>query len=172
MVDYTANLAGGSSPNSHRLELTATVVGQDIAANTSTIAWELRLRHTSGTPGSWNTTPAPWTVDIGDQHSSGSSAYDFRSNLFGVVVLGSGASTVAHNPDGTLTITVAGSFTSSHIGSSTASGPLELPRIPRGPRVKVGAVWRHTVAYVNVGGSWRIAIPYTNVAGTWRTGGA
>ncbi|MFN3948007.1 DUF859 family phage minor structural protein [Microbacterium sp.] len=174
MVDYSADLTGGSSPNGHRLELTANVVegGQDIAANTSRIAWTLRLRHTSGTPGSWNSQAFPWSVNIGGQSSGGSAAYDFRLNLFGTITLGSGESTVAHNPDGTLSITVSGTFTTNHIGSATASGPLDLPRIPRGPRTKVGAVWRHTIAYTNVGGEWRIAIPYTNVGGAWRAGGA
>lgn len=47
----------------------------------------------------------------------------------------------------------------------------DFPRIPRGPRVKDGGVWKNTILYVKDAGVWKIAIPYVKDAGTWKIGG-
>lgn len=41
-----------------------------------------------------------------------------------------------------------------------------------GPNVKVGGVWRKSIAYVKVGGQWRMALCYVKVGNEWRLAGA
>lgn len=82
---------------------------------------------------------------------------------------------IPHNADGTKTVTfnirVGNTPTQTFGSGGTVKVTITLTRIPRGPRVRSGGVWRNTIAYVRSGGVWRIALPYVRTGGTWKLGG-
>lgn len=102
-------------------------------------------------------------------------APDFSGGSFGLA--SSGTIVITHKNDGTAQITGSAYWTASggdgwfNSGFSGSGGPWSLPRLPRGPRVKVAGVWKNTILYVKVAGVWKIAIPYVKVAGVWKIGG-
>ncbi len=154
----------------YQVDMDAALVSQDIAANTSQVYARLIVRKLSGT-GFWTLDDQPWSVDFGGHLASGVFTYDFRD--YTELILWQDTITHTHNADGTRTVAYSGTaaMDTPPGGSATAPGSLILPRIPRGPRVKVGAVWRHTVAYVNDGGTWKIALPHVKESGTWKVAG-
>lgn len=127
----TYDVALTASPSSYTLRLQVDQVSQNIEANTSTVSWSLRIIKNTGT-GRWSYFTKSWSVNIGGQGASGTIPnYDFRN--YTELVLGSGTFVIAHNADGTQTISNSGTFTDTNvnIGSGTASGSLALTTIPR-----------------------------------------
>lgn len=124
----------GLSAAGYFLRLTVTEISVDVPNNRSTVSWSVAVHKGSGT-GKYSGYVSYWSVNIGGIGASGSRAsYDFRPVGAGVgIVWGSGSTTLDHNPDGTLTIGVSGSFSESValIGNGTASGSLALTTIPR-----------------------------------------
>lgn len=125
-------LSGGSSANGHSVEVIGTEVSYDTNANTSQVSIVARLRHTSGTPGSFGTSGI-WAVARSNyaNANSGTLTYDFTNNLFGYKTLGSATITVPHNSDGTGSVSVAAAISSPHLGSGTATVTVPLTSIPR-----------------------------------------
>lgn len=125
-------LSGGSSPNGHSVEVIGTEVSYDTNANTSQVSIVARLRHTSGTPGSYGTSGI-WAVARSNyaNANSGTLTYDFTNNLFGYKTLGSATITVPHNSDGTGSVSVAAAIASPHLGNGTATVVVPLTPIPR-----------------------------------------
>jgi hypothetical protein len=85
---------------------------------------------------------------------------------------------IPHNIDGTRPDLVIRGFcdapsNESFLPSNTqaSTNNLTLPRIPRGPRVKDGNVWKNTVLYVKDNNEWKIAIPYVKDNNVWKIGG-
>lgn len=119
------------SNSDYILRLIVNQSSQDVANNTSSVAWSLRIIKGSGS-GKWSFYTKTWSVNIGGQTASGSiSGYDFRN--YTELILGSGSFTITHNADGTKTISNSGSFSEAQInvGTGTASGSLALTTIPR-----------------------------------------
>lgn len=175
MAIYSAPLTGGSSANAHRLDLHISQDSQSISANTSVVSYALYLVHVSGTPASWRgNNDSSWSANIGGNLPSGPTTYDFRSNVYGSILLGSGSYTVHHNSNGTLAIEVAGAFsTPGNIGGAYAAGTFTLttiPRMPSAPRsLTVPSVGATTVALswsapANIGGS--AILEYQAIFGT------
>lgn len=154
----------------YEVDMDAVLIDQDIATNTSRVYARLIVRKLSGS-GYWTGDQQPWSIDFGGHVVSGGWLYDFTE--YTELTLWSDTITHTHNPDGTRTVNYTGTATmdSPPGGTGTVSGSLALPRIPRGPRVKVGAAWRFTVAYVNDNGTWRIALPHVKQGGTWKVAG-
>ena len=85
---------------------------------------------------------------------------------------------IPHNTDGTRPDLVIRGFCDAGTNASfvpentqASTNALTLLRIPRGPRVKDGGIWKNTVLYVKDAGVWKIAIPYVKDNGTWKIGG-
>jgi len=159
--------------DAYELEMTVTVTSQNIANNTSTVSWVCKTTKSSGTgysgsgnmSGSANVDGSVWSV-------SGQN-WDFTGGTPKTVTWTSGSKTITHGADGTKTINWGATVTlGSSVGKATISQSLTLPRIPRGPRVRVSGTWRNTVAYVRQGGTWKIAIPYARQGGTWKVAGS
>lgn len=132
MPSYSAALTGGSSPNSHRIEFHIQLISQNVAANTSRIARGLYIVHTGGSPGSWiGSDTYPYTTNIGGVQVNGNAGYDFRSNLFGSILIAYDVRDYTHNADGTLSLSFSASYSSGHIGSGSMSGTYSPPTIPR-----------------------------------------
>lgn len=119
------------SNSDYILRLIVNQSSQDVANNTSTVSWSLTIIKGSGS-GKWSFYTKNWSVNIGGQTASGTiSGYDFRN--YTSLALGSGSFVIAHNSDGTKTISNSGSFSEAQInvGNGTASGNLALTTIPR-----------------------------------------
>lgn len=159
----------------HRLY--AKLNSQDVAANTSLVQYYYTVhRNVSAGSGAFNTSPgATFTATVNGSADSELHTYDFRSYADLTVV--SGTRTITHGSDGTKTgvgFTGGGPSPSTSSGFPTATisgGTFDLPRIARGPRVKVAGAWKNSIAYVKVTGVWHIAIPYVKKAGAWVVGG-
>lgn len=125
-------LSGGTTPNGHAIEVIGTEVSYNTNANTSQVSIVARLRHTSGSPGSFGTS-GTWGVARAGQANanSGTLSYDFTNNLFGYKTLGSATITVPHNSDGTGSVSVAAAISSPHLGNGTATVTVPLTSIPR-----------------------------------------
>lgn len=164
MAYYSKPLSGGTSANAHRLDLYVNQDSQNLANNTSTVSYSLYLVHVSGAPPSFrNDLDTWWSSSIGGNVQSAPTNYDFRGNVYGSKLLGSGTYTLHHNTNGTLAITVTGGFaTPGNIGSAEISQTFTLttiPRMPSAPRsLSAPAVGATTadlawIAPANIGGS-------------------
>lgn len=142
---------------------------QDTPGNRSFMTWALKVVKI-GSSYAWEHAPQPWSVTIDGQTWSGNWTYDFGG--IGSITVAAGERWIPHAADGTKSAWCSASvrMTDPAAGTGTPSGALELPRIPRGPRVRHGGTWRHSVAYVRHGGAWRTAIPHVRQGGTWRLG--
>jgi hypothetical protein len=146
------------------------LTSQSIPGNTSTLGWSLRMEErTNASPYNLSATSSASAVVGGLVYSSGGLTYDFRGTN-AVIGIASGSTVVAHNADGTATISVGASYNGgSPLGTASISSGLTLPTIPRN-RLKVGVddAWKTAEVYVGVNGVWRMAQPYVGVSGAWK----
>lgn len=118
---------GTFSVRAHTLRLNVSA-SEDIVNNTSTVSWSLEVyRHPSykpyGSDGSWG-------VNINGSTYGGTFSYNFNS--YSYLLLASGSTVVAHNADGTKSISVSGSgYLGSAGGSASTGGTYNLDTIPR-----------------------------------------
>lgn len=128
------------------IELETRVEGQSVENNTTTLSWWLRVRKSSSsTSDTWGN--CSYSANIGGHTYSGSSSV--RVSPGGATELLSGAVTVGHNSDGTLTLSVSGSISGKIAGS--VSGNQELATIPRAS----------SLAYATPSGQFVIGSPIT-----------
>ena len=168
-----------SGNSNYILDVDAAVVSQDIAANSSYIYWRAIVYKLAGS-GIWGSDPS----NVGQAGSSNGAPnnlwnisgfyYDFRNgSSTGTFTFAEGFFTLYHNADGTASYYVNGYMNLAGAGSAfTGSGTKELPRIPRGPRVKDAGVYKNTIAYVKDAGVYKIAIPYVKDASVYKIGGS
>ena len=133
MADFTA------TSGSYTTTLTVTQTTQDTANNTSTLTYSLTLKKNAGS-GLWNSNQNPWSITIdGSTVASGTFSYDFR-NYTSLTLKGSTTTTVAHNSDGTKTVSVSASVNMNnpdYVSVMQPSGSLTLTTIPRASDVSV-----------------------------------
>lgn len=156
------------------LRMEGSLSQQDIAGNRSLFAWQLWIDKLSYSPTWSNSGNSSWnaTIQGASVGSAGGLNFDFRNgNNF---LIGQGSNWFNHNPDGSFpngAAAFAGYANYDLLGYTEVHFNVSVPRIPRGPRVLYGGVWRNTVPYVMYGGVWRVAIPYVKYGGVWRIGG-
>ena len=118
--------------NAGTLDLQVWLKDQDVAANTSTVYWQLVL--SSSYRNTFQNTPKGWSVNIGGVPFSGTFTFNFN-NYTSVVIAGVATATLTHGADGTLTTTVSAHIdatgTSSIGGPTDLSAPMTLPPIAR-----------------------------------------
>lgn len=161
-----------------RLECTYAIGTQDIANNRTYLTiWErIYVAAYNGAGGPWKASPASSAsvTSVMGTHIGFSGGYDLRSSVQSSQSLGSWAGWVNHNADGTMALGISYAFSGNGgtpLGNGSGSFTITFPRIPRGPRVKFGGVWRNTVLYVKHLGVWKIAVLYVKHLGTWKIGG-
>lgn len=165
MATYDTALAAAG----YILRLTVTEGTPNVAANTSPITWSLVIIKGSGT-GKFTSYTVSWNVNIGGITDSGTLAgYNFAS--YSTLTLGSGTGTITHNPDGTKTISVSGTFDESdpapELGDATSSGSLALTNIPRGPKAEHNGAWAQSTLQVEHNGAWVQGLVYAEFNGAW-----
>lgn len=131
-----ATYDGGLSVNvgSYTLRLTANETNVNSGANTSAVAWELKVIRNSGGAFNNNSNGLSWSVVIdGSTVGSGSTSYNF--NNYAELVLGSGTTGgIAHNADGSKSVGVSGSISGpGPITGGSAGGTLTLTDFSRPP---------------------------------------
>lgn len=131
-----ATYDGGVSVNvgSYTLRLTANETNVNSGANTSAVAWELKVIRNSGGAFNNNANGLSWSVVIdGSTVGSGSTSYNF--NNYAELVLGSGTTGgIAHNADGSKSVGVSGSISGpGPITGGSAGGTLTLTDFSRPP---------------------------------------
>jgi hypothetical protein len=166
------------------LVLQVDLVSQDIANNTSTLNWYLRMEErVNASPYNNNPTSTASATVNGTVYSAGGLTYNF--NLTNeTIAIASGTTVVTHTADGSKTITVAASYDGGNpLGVASFSTTYALPTIPRATQPTVsptsgdtGATYTighdpatssfyHDIAYsLDGGGSYTDII--TNLAGT------
>ena len=157
------------------LWIEATEVSHNPANNTSVVSYRGYLRNNNYTYYYGHTNDLSIEVQIdGVQQKKSYITYDFRPSDSpreqGVV---EGTSTVAHNADGTKTITVKAKLdykTNAGPGRCEVSVSLPLTDIPRGVRVQSGGVWKMGLVFVRTDGTWKQGLPYARSDGVWRQG--
>jgi len=114
-----------------QLHLQVYEVSYDIPSNTSQVQTNVWLERTAGTGRYSSYTNNNWNDNTDGQTASGSGTYDLRGG--GSQLLMSNTWTIAHNSDGTRSISASAYFNDPHanIGTGTASGSLALTTIPR-----------------------------------------
>jgi hypothetical protein len=174
---YQVIYGAGTGSNGDRLDVWVEyTTTQDINNNRSNVkAYFYAALHpgeSSDTHGGDGCTSSFYVNGVKGSSLKSNGGFDFRSTST-VNTLGSFDGYVAHNENGTKTIAISASFTttSSWITGGTLSGNIVLPTIPRGLfRANVGGVWKSCNVHVNVSGTWRQALAYANVSGTWKQG--
>lgn len=91
--------------------------------------------------------------------------------------------TLIHNDDGNLSITVGGTIKSANFDgryfpsgglaiTESSSTAMHLTQIDRGGFmwVNIDGTWKKGTPYVNVNGTWKKGVPYFNNNGTWTKG--
>lgn len=132
----------------YSLNLSTSLVSQDINSNTSTVYWYLSI---NGPTGSYGLDPSYWSVSIAGVPGSGSFTYDFRSTTS--KPLGSGYVTVYHNADGTMpSYSFSASVSASGpLGSASCGSSESLPTIPRATQPTVSPTSGETGATYTIG---------------------
>lgn len=131
MANYDTWLSNGGL-----LRLHVNLYSQDIANNTSHITWSLELINTN-TGGRYASGTWYWSVGFGNgwEYLGHGSGANYNIGAGGSIILGSGASNVAHNADGTYSRGFYGGFSDipnyGWWGNGTASGDWAAPTIPR-----------------------------------------
>lgn len=124
--DYPLLAAG------YYLRLSVVLDSQDYAANTSTVTRRLYIQKGSGF-GKFTGYSCGWASTVGAVRSGSIGGYNFGG--YSQLTLDAGTEVIAHNSDGTKTLTVAGSFTETdpdpELGNGAVGGSFVLPRIPR-----------------------------------------
>ncbi len=174
---YQVIYGTGTGPNGDRIDVWAEYTSvQDQLNNRSLVTARfyaaLHPGESSNTYGSSGCNSAFSVNGLSGTGLKSNGSFDFRSTSV-INDLGSFSGYVAHNENGTKTMTVAGSFTttSDWITGGTLSASITLPTIPRGiMRANVNGTWKSCTAYVNVSGAWKQALAYVNVNGTWKQG--
>ncbi len=138
---------GSFSVRAHTLRLNVSA-SEDVVNNTSTVSWSLEVyRHPSykpyGSDGSWG-------VNINGSTYGGTFSYNFNS--YSYLLLASGSTVVAHNADGTKSISVSGSgYLGSAGGSASTGGTYNLDTIPRATQPTVSPTSGETGATFTIG---------------------
>lgn len=157
----TKTLSATGSKNHHQFSLTVTETGTTTASNTSSVSWSFVISPVK-TGWDWykfTSGKIKYTVTInGTEYSGTIPDYDGEST----VTLKSGAEVIAHNADGSKTISFSFGVTDSTShnytpGNASASGSLALTTIPRGATI---------TAAPNFNDEQDPTITYTNPAGT------
>ena len=150
-ISTTCNGTYGSH---YHLYLDYTLNSQSVANNTSNITLHMYAQADSSSYGAYNLNGSnPYSISInGSTVTSGTESMDFRSQS--VVSLGTYTGNVSHNSDGSLTISIGGSFSisgASSLSGGSISGSWTLPTIPRASTIS-------SLPSFNVGGSFTVAI--------------
>jgi len=159
------------------LVLQVDLVSQSIPNNTSTLNWHLRMEErVNASPYNLNNVASANATVGGLVYSAGGLSYDFRSTN-ATVSVASGTTVIAHNADGTKTISVGAAYSGgSPLGDASFSTTWALPTIARATQPTVSPTsgqtgetftighapasssFYHDVAYSLDGGS-----TYTNI---------
>ena len=129
-----SNTCDGTNGYRYYIYLDYNLNSQDIVNNTSNISLQLYARSTGSTWGAYNLSTSNTSTLLinGTAVTSTNQAMDFRNTA--TVYMASWTGPVAHNPDGTLSITIAGVFNiigASGLTGGSVSGTWTLPTIPR-----------------------------------------
>lgn len=141
------------------IELETRVDSQSVENNTTTVSWWLRVRKSgSSTSDTWGN--CSYTANIGGNAYSGSG--QVRVSPGGATSLLSGTTTVAHNSDGSMTLSLSGSISGKITGSVSASQTLDT--IPRGSAMTIdgGTIGSKVVLHISAeSDSFRHRVVYT-----------
>jgi microcystin-dependent protein len=157
-----SNTCNGSSGGNYTIRLEYTLNSQDTVNNVSNVTINQYLYRTDGYAASQynlNSTNS-WQESInGGQVTSGSGSIDTRNGAW--APLGSWTGNVGHNSDGTLAITLSGSFSMGNttLTGGSVSGSWTLPTIPRASTIT-------TFPNFNIGDTIAIVIDKKSVAFT------
>ena len=119
---------------SYTLRLTANETNVNSSANTSAVAWELKIIRNSGFAFNNDPNALSWSAVVnGVTVGSGSTSYNFGS--YSELVLGSGTSSaITHNDDGSKSVSVSGSISGpGPITGGSTGGTLTLTDFSRPP---------------------------------------
>lgn len=120
-----------SNRSQYTLVLTVTQTSQNIPGNYSTIGVDLRINE-SPNWGSWSNAPLTWAWNVNGTVVGSSTTYDFRNYDVLVLYSNSNALNVAHNANGTKSISFSGAVGGgTTIGNASCSGSMTLTTIPR-----------------------------------------
>lgn len=147
------------------LVLQVDLVSQNIANNTSTLNWYLRMEErVNASPYNLaGTSSANATVNA-LVYNAGGLNYDFRGTN-ATVGIASGTTVVSHNADGTKTITVAAAYNGgSPLGTASFSTTWTLPTIPRATQPTVSPTSGQTGSTFTIGHSPATSSFYHDVA--------
>lgn len=149
MALQTKTISDTGSKGHHKFSLKVTENSTSVSDNTSSVSFEFTMKDVqSGWDWYYSTAPVTWSLSIaGKSYSGGIKEYDGS----GTITLKSDTITVAHNSDGTKSISYSFSVSSKDIsylpGSADDSGSMTLTAIPRASSLSLN------VSSVNVGGS-------------------
>ena len=127
-----------------QLYLSVSETGTDVAANTSTISWSLTAyndsaNHIYNNYSSGSSAPT-WGVNVGGITGGGNFTYDVAA--WGTIYIAGGSGTIAHNADGTKSISYSGEANGkngSYFGAIYTSGSMNLSTIPRTSSFTLGS---------------------------------
>ena len=159
MALQTKTIASETNSNGFTLKLVLTENSVSTTGNTSTVAWELVM--TSG-GSDFSTYHVGWDVYLAGTRVSYCSRTDspqISLGRYSSVTIASGTATVAHNSDGSLTMTVSASTTmakeSYTPGDMSLSDSMTLTRINRGlVYIDNGSGFEKYQCYIDNGSGW------------------
>ena len=141
------------------IEIETRVDRQSVENNTTTVSWWLRVRKSgSSTSDTWGN--CSYAANIGGNDYSGSG--QVRVSPGGATSLLSGTTTIAHNSDGSMALSLYGSISGKITGSVSASQALDT--IPRGSAMTIdgGMIGSKVVLHISAeSDAFRHRIVYT-----------
>ncbi|WP_138268512.1 DUF859 family phage minor structural protein [Anaerofustis stercorihominis] len=150
-----ATIKGNYASSSYDLYVTCSTNSQSVTNNSSSVTFTFGMYKASANSQSYNLNSQTFTYKINGVKYTKSVSFDFRSKGTGTYnKLFSVTKTIAHNADGTKTVSVSASHpTGISLGTGSLSGSYKLATIPRASTPTLSA------SSVNVGSSVTI---YTN----------
>lgn len=172
MALKTGSITANGSKNHHKFTLTITENSTNQTNNTSSITYTFTIAPvTSGYNWSQQGTNISYTITINGTNYTGTiPSYNGTST----VTLKTGTVNIAHNTDGTKTLSYSFNVTdrdglSYTCGAASKSGTLALTAItPQGlVYIDNGSSWDAYQVYIDNGSSWDRYIPYIDNGSSW-----
>lgn len=166
-----ATYSKATSTGNYTLYLSITESSVDEVNNTSNVTYSVYFVGNSGTS-AWGDNAGCTATVAGSSKTVSGISYNMSSSKTCYLITNQAVNNIAHNEDGTKTISFSVSFSAgSYVGTCNLTGTFDLTTIARDPviKIKINGAWKSGKPWVKVNGTWKKATKaYVKISGAWK----